>query len=494
MKQLLHRLQFVLTNRILTRLALAIVVAGIALRIVVYLQNRSLIGDEANVVRNIYEKSYWQLTGLLNYETFAPPLYLWATKISGAIFGFTEYGMRLWPLISGITALWLLWLVLKRVTTPAAAWYPLLLFASGYIYLRYATEVKQYSSDVAVALALILLALKSDVSRARPASFILFWGLAGLIAVPLSMPSVFILAGCFFYFLHQSIIGDRKKIRVVLSLGAVWAVGFAVYFFLSLQYQVGSPGLQYSHKDFFLFFIPQNSFEWSRNASLTLPLISESAGDTTLAIAFNLLLVLTGGIYLLRKKFGQFLLFVIPLVCMLSAAAMHKFTMVNRVILFIMPVILLLAGIGLGRLFTVKPQVVKIAATAIAIVCVINFNQFQYFFKPLWYEEFKQGLALLQKEKIDGKHFHVNWLITSVYHYYLTIDPNRAQWKDLAGADETTYYVKYDSLARTFTRDAVIYMYYDEYALIEELKIDHKYCRSVSERWIPGGKVYIMEK
>eukprot|EP01136_Pigoraptor_vietnamica_P002975 Opistho-1_new@31642 len=130
-------------------LAFAAIAAGIAVRIAVYLQNRNLMIDEANVARNIYERGFLQLLSPLSYEQYAPPLWLWAIKATTTLANMGEQALRFIPLVSGFATLILLYLILKQLNLFRSAWYALLLLASGYIYIRYSTELKQYMTDAA---------------------------------------------------------------------------------------------------------------------------------------------------------------------------------------------------------------------------------------------------------------------------------------------------------------------------------------------------------
>src|SRR5690606_15437393 len=128
--------------------------------------------------------------------------FLWILKLSTTLFGYGEMALRLFPLLCAIGSLFLFYQVLKKYTVHTSIWYALVLMASGYMYLRYSTEVKQYSCDVAVVLALILLALRKDVLTARPAVFLLYWFIIGSLTIWLSMPGVFMLAAIGFYYLY----------------------------------------------------------------------------------------------------------------------------------------------------------------------------------------------------------------------------------------------------------------------------------------------------
>ena len=79
---------------------------GIILRFVLYFQNRNLIIDEANIVRNLAERGFAGLTLPLSYEQYAPPVFLWIEKLASILFGYGEYAMRGFPLLCGIAALY----------------------------------------------------------------------------------------------------------------------------------------------------------------------------------------------------------------------------------------------------------------------------------------------------------------------------------------------------------------------------------------------------
>lgn len=59
-----------------------ILLGGIILRLHVYLSNRSLIIDEANLARNVVEGNWLQFLQPLKYEQYAPPIFLCLSKMA----------------------------------------------------------------------------------------------------------------------------------------------------------------------------------------------------------------------------------------------------------------------------------------------------------------------------------------------------------------------------------------------------------------------------
>jgi predicted membrane-bound mannosyltransferase len=109
----------------------------------VYLQNRNLLLDEANVARNLFERDFTGLVKPLNYEQYAPPVFLWVEKLNAILFGFSEYALRLYPLLAGIASVFVMYALLKRLVPMSALWFPLLLFVATHMLIRYSSELRQ---------------------------------------------------------------------------------------------------------------------------------------------------------------------------------------------------------------------------------------------------------------------------------------------------------------------------------------------------------------
>jgi 4-amino-4-deoxy-L-arabinose transferase-like glycosyltransferase len=169
------------------------VAAGSSVRVEQFLTRRSLWLDEALVSMNVVQRGFGGLTHPLDYQQAAPVGWLWAQRATVTILGVNEYSLRLLPLVAGLVSLLLVGYLAERLigrwAAAAATW----LVALSPSAVRYSTEVKQYSSDMAVALILLLLA--AALSRGpRPArTFLLAWALVGAVAIWMSHPAVLVL-------------------------------------------------------------------------------------------------------------------------------------------------------------------------------------------------------------------------------------------------------------------------------------------------------------
>lgn len=484
-------------TKISNTLLLIIIFLGAALRIVIYIQNRSIILDEANVARNIYEHSFLAFLGPLPYDTFAPPGFLFALKAITNLFGYSEYALRLYSLICSLVSLILLFLILKQIAKEYTGWYTLCLFATGLFFIRYATEVKQYSSDMMFTLSLILLTLKVNIVNTPSLKFILLLGVAGAVTIWFSMPCIFILAGVGGYYLYQSaiVIKSRRKFIATIIVIVIWSTQFIVYFRLLLEEQIHSDYLQSWHKDYFPALIPFSSAEITHSIFLYGSILKCLGGSTVLAILFNLLLFIVGIIHLIKKKTAEGILFATPIICLYIAAGLHHYTLLLRVVLFIMPVILIIMTYGVKVLLNNGSWIRNGLVLVVEVICIVNFSETEYFFQKFEIEDFKTGLNIVQKEKIPSDHFHIGSMVAPVYIYYSKISPLKNRWPDLQNADIMKWNTNYDSLGKTFSnKDAVIYAQMDKEELSKQLNSFRRYASQEKELSFTGGEVFIFRK
>ena len=132
---------------------------GALLRLTQYLFNRSLWVDESMLSLNIVNRSFAQLLRPLDYNQGAPLGFLLAQRWYVDLFGPGEYALRLFPLLCSFASLVLFYQLAKKCLERNAIAVAIGLFAILLPLTYYSSEAKQYSSDVAVALCLLLLAV-----------------------------------------------------------------------------------------------------------------------------------------------------------------------------------------------------------------------------------------------------------------------------------------------------------------------------------------------
>ncbi|HSQ40145.1 MAG TPA: glycosyltransferase family 39 protein, partial [Anaerolineales bacterium] len=166
-------------------IGLALVLAGFILRLRQYLVNRSLWLDEAMLANNILGRDFAGLFRQLDNDQGAPIGFLLLQKTITLALGDSEFALRILPFLAGCLALVLMFLLARKVASPFAGSLALALFVFSPALIYYASEVKQYSSDVAIALAISLLFLKYEhaVIKQKDAALL---AIVGMLAVGFS--------------------------------------------------------------------------------------------------------------------------------------------------------------------------------------------------------------------------------------------------------------------------------------------------------------------
>lgn len=211
-----------------------LLVTGSVLRAAPFLLDRSLWGDEAKVALNVLERSPAKLFRPLDYDQVAAPVgFLLLEKQAVTAFGEGERALRLVPLLAGLGSLWLFPLVAGRWLPPLESLLALALFALAQPLVYYAAEVKQYSTDVFVALALLWAAGRA--LDARPHAL---WALvtAGVLGVWLSHSAIFVAAGVGLTLVICAWVrGDQRRAALLAAVAAAWAASFLAFYALVLS-------------------------------------------------------------------------------------------------------------------------------------------------------------------------------------------------------------------------------------------------------------------
>ena len=173
----------------------ALIVGGTALRLWQYLGRSALWTDEASLASNIVGRPLRELlvTPLAAHQA-APVGFLLIEKVVVSTIGASELALRAFPVFCSFAALLLLWRVAHRLLPAQAVPLVLAPFALAPPLILLSTEAKQYSSDIAIAIALLAMAVDLEL-RAASTRRIIAAMAAGAIAVWFSQPAVFVLAG-----------------------------------------------------------------------------------------------------------------------------------------------------------------------------------------------------------------------------------------------------------------------------------------------------------
>jgi Dolichyl-phosphate-mannose-protein mannosyltransferase len=425
------------TNTILQCTIYGLFSIGILLRIVVWLQERSIFLDEANLLRNYAERDYAGLFKDLDYQQYAPPLFSVAMKAVIQIFGNHELGVKIVPLWCGSMMLWYFYRLSHQIVSPKAVLGALFFVALSKIFIDYSTQAKQYATDGFVSIGLLYLStfFKTFPFSKKP---ILFWTLIGCVSIWLSMPSVFILAGIGFYFFTQHLDFKKedfnslqilkqnisnKNIWNISAMISCWFASFLLYFFLLLKHNAQSDYLQSFHQAFFLVLLPTNIVELKLLMDQVVGILSNVLGCTFVA---NVLTVigLSAGVYQLwRNQREWFMKLVIPIIAVSAASAMHYYSLILRLTVFFLPILILIVFIGYDFIFAKSNQIIKTILVIAFIATGYEYQSLVFFYRPFVNDtaDLKTGLEYLAAEQAQGEPFFVRFNAAPVIQYYTKI-------------------------------------------------------------------------
>ena len=143
------------------RLALAAtLVIGLLWRVVRYLAQFPIWGDEAMLLLNILDRDYIELTQHLHYSQVAPLLFLWLEKTALLTFGSSECSMHFFPFLAGLAAVLVFFWSCHRSSASIAAGLAVAILAVSYYPVRHGCEVKPYAFDLLYAVLFASLTLE----------------------------------------------------------------------------------------------------------------------------------------------------------------------------------------------------------------------------------------------------------------------------------------------------------------------------------------------
>ena len=397
------------------RVVSAIIAFGIVVRVAQYLGNHPLWVDEAMLALNIVHKSPFELLGRLEYEQAAPVGFLLVESVLVRALGNSEYVLRLFPLLGGVVSLFLFYAVARRMLSGQGLIAAVALFSISPILVRYSAELKQYSTDVAIALAVLLAAFLWSESHSRPIVKALLLGISGSICIWFSHTSVFMLAALGIGLTYELVkSGQYRELAFLTLAGVSWLVSFGLNYQIALHALAHDPSYFEYWSRYFAPFPPLSASEllWypeSLFAIFKKPLGMEFAGLTCVLFGVGLL-------SMVLHKTQHWVVLVLPLVVTMLAAILHKYPFSGRLLLFLVPILILFVAQGLGELSNISSRVRYVAI--VIVWCVLLYHPAadaaRSLVYPLKYTDNEQGIRGVMEHIADR---YQEGDVIYVYHY-----------------------------------------------------------------------------
>ncbi|PPK86322.1 hypothetical protein CLV84_3247 [Neolewinella xylanilytica] len=369
-----------------------------------YVYDRPLFLDEANLARNLYDRSFAGLFRPLDHEQYAPPLYLLLTKLLAELLGYLEYVLRLPALLGGIIGIVALFRAGQRLQLGHWTLLPLALLFVNPTVLHYVTEFKPYGTDLGVAACL----LAAELRPARGNK--LAWGLAGVLLPWVSLPSVFVLAA----------IGLRRlrtDIRWLAVIG-LWLASFGVLYYLVLRTSVGSSYLNDFHAPYFMP-LPFSGEALQQSGTLFFSLLRLTYGFTVAALLWGASTLLIGLCSASVRRHAWLLL---PLLVSIAASHFRLYTLIDRLMLFALPGVWLFTAVAARWIYTSLSKWPGYAYLAAVLITLGGTNIYRAVLRPY---RFNDGRRLA--ELAEGNVPYVADLgAVPVLDYYLRVKPERS--------------------------------------------------------------------
>ena len=355
------------------RLRHIIIAAAFVLALTQYVANKSLWVDDARVALNLMETPHAGLAKELRYNQSAPVVFLQLEKLLLRAVPDSEYGMKFLPFVSFLAAIFLFGKIARTLLkNECAADAALAVFAFNSAMLFYSSEIKQYSSDAALALLLFWLALrpwKNELVKLR------VLGGAGAASVFCSntAPLALAAAGLWLAFDTLKTGFDLRKTKRLAVLAVVWLFAFGAYWdafvpppesfirrYMEWYWDVTNPAFVFSHG------LKRAPMLLVRQSGAFLAFYF----GNPVAAGFAVLLASAGFVAAVKSKNARVLFFTaLPFVLHFIASSAKIYPFAQRFLVWCFPGFVILAALPLDMLLTRAEGCGRTARRLAAFVC-----------------------------------------------------------------------------------------------------------------------------
>ena len=401
------------------------------LRVWQYLANSSLWIDEAALARNIIDRPVSALFHGLSYAQVAPVGFLLVEKGAVTLFGTSEYALRAFPLACGILSQILFWQVAKRVLNGWSVPFAVGLLSLGIPFIYFSSQVKQYSSDVAAAVLLLLAAVemrRRGVTGARACWF----GIAGALIVWFSQPAAFVLAGIGSALLIMAWTeGDVLAARTYAIMGVLWAASASAAALVAMR------NLSDMDRDYFQAFWAEGFMPFPPTSIADLGWLpnklvwafgkfasgmARTSGGLNYRWSAIFTVTMLVGLWALWKseKNRDAALFVglpVVVVAVLSAAKLYPFT--ARLFTFLLPGLLLATAAGAEQVLASWPSRAQLLTPAfLAVMGGSPIYAIATALPPYWLQHLRPVVKHIIARREHGDGVYVFFGAGQAFHYY----------------------------------------------------------------------------
>lgn len=415
----------VAVNQVFKRLPFVVIGIAVILRFIQYMADRSLWLDEALLASNITTRSFAELLQPLGHFQVAPIGFLFVEKALVGWLGNNEFVLRLFPFICGIFSLFLFWYVADYSLRKSGVLWALCLFGFTKYLIYYSAELKQYSSDVAMTLALYAAIIYIRKKGVFKKSYILLYGAAGAISIWFSLPSAFVLAGIgTSLFTFSALRRDWQRAGWLTLSFLFWLVSFAVFILIymsdvsyNLSYQQG----YWSNAFMPLPPLSVNDIKWF--ADVFFEIFQNPVGLTFTGL--GALCFLCGAFSLFHEDKEWFFCLLGPTLFVLLVSGFRLYPFTARLLLFVAPCFYIFISHGIFYIWEKMQHISKTVFVALVFLLLMHplFFATQQLItmkpnKAVFRENIKPVLNYLKEHKKPGDRVYLFHLSHFPFKYY----------------------------------------------------------------------------
>jgi hypothetical protein len=397
-----------------------ILLFGIVLRATQFLANRSLWLDEAYLASSILHRSFSGLLLPLDHNQYAPLGYLFVEKFITDILGDSEMALRLPAFLASLISLPLFYAWSRELLERRPALIALGLFAISQSQIYYASELKQYSTDVLFCLALSWAAARG-LRAGLTARWLIVLGLLGTVVIWFSQPALFVLAGLGFVLTWQAAaLRQTRKMMALVPLAGTWGVSVAGSYGLSMRpFLLGNYSVVAAQHDaHFWPYLPRTLSDLARLVSDTVAIFRDP-GDMYLP-GLACFAFVVGLVAMHHQKRQSLCLLILPVAFTAGSSLLHLYPFWSRLILFLTPTLFVLIARGIDALIGAgRIREIPIGA----LVSILIFVQpcifaVQGLSKPRLVEELRSVVQYVSERRQDGDRIYVYYGAEAALRYY----------------------------------------------------------------------------
>jgi 4-amino-4-deoxy-L-arabinose transferase-like glycosyltransferase len=296
---------------------------------------------------SIATRHFKGLLAPLAYGQVAPVPFLWAERLMVIGFGVNEWALRALPVLAGCALCVAIILVGRRMLQPGEVLVALVLIAFSQVLVRYSVEIKSYSWDALLAVAVVG-AAASLISRLDDWRSWAYLAGLGMVAALSSLSAPFICLAAGVSLTVCALTARRLDLLPRIGLLALlWATLFALPYRLLYQ---GAGSATYMHTYWASSFLLPGSADLTARTHAALVEMARAVdpGWTLFGLSVVPLgTMLLGTALLWRRKGAPYaLLLVTPTIALFAASVAAAYPIATRLILFAAPLSIMLMAVG----------------------------------------------------------------------------------------------------------------------------------------------------